>query len=456
MHPDDREFVETQVRRALTEGGRLDYEFRIVLPDGRVRWIADQGRVVPGEGGAAGMTGTCQDVTDRRAAEEQLRLAHRMESVGRLAGGVAHEANNQMSVVIGAADFILRRSDLPPAVREDAEHIRAAAERTAAVTAQLLAFSRRQVLRPQQLDLNAVLERFRPVLVRTMGEDCSVTLRLRMVGASVRADPGQLEQVLLNLALNARDAMPRGGALTIETSAIDLPSHSAEGAGAVAVRPGPYALVAVSDTGHGMDRETLSHVFEPFFTTKGIGQGTGLGLATVYGIVKQSEGYVWAYSEPGQGTTIKVYLPLSGEPIAPAADGPEAEPAASGELVLVVEDDEPVRTIAARVLTEAGYQVLAAESGPRALELLGGGARPALVLTDVVMPGMNGSELAARVLEMVPETPVLFTSGYTVGEILKRGLLKPGVVFIPKPFQPDGLLRAVRAGIAGTGSRLGE
>ncbi|HET7427770.1 MAG TPA: MASE1 domain-containing protein, partial [Gemmatimonadales bacterium] len=306
VHPDDRDAVEAKVRRALADGGRLDYEFRIVLPDGRVRWIADQGRAVSGGGGITGLTGTCQDVTDRHNSEEQLRLAHRMESVGRLAGGVAHEANNQMSVVIGAVSFILRRPDLPAAVREDAEHIRAAAERTAAVTAQLLAFSRRQMLRPQRLELHAVLEHFRPVLVRTMGADCPVTLRLGHAGA-VRADPGQLEQVLLNLAINARDAMPRGGALVIETSEVELAEDSLLAPGGVAMRPGRYAVMAVVDTGHGMDGETLSHVFEPFFTTKGIGRGTGLGLATVYGIVKQSEGYVWAYSEPGRGTTIKVY-----------------------------------------------------------------------------------------------------------------------------------------------------
>ena len=446
VHPDDREFVEGTVRRALAEGGRLDYEFRIRLPDGRVRWIADQGRVVPAEdGGPAGMTGACTDVTDRRTAEEQLRLAHHMESVGRLAGGVAHEANNQMSVVIGAAHFILARPDIPPAVRTDAEYIRKAAERTAAVTAQLLAFSRRQVLRPQVLDLNAVLEKFRPVLQRTMGEDCAVTLRLDPALGPVKADPGQLEQVLLNLALNARDAMPRGGALSVETSSTELSQGSAGLFHGIAVRPGRYVLLAVSDTGHGMDRATISHVFEPFFTTKGIGQGTGLGLATVYGIVKQSDGYVWAYSEPGQGTTIKVYLPVTEERAEAAAEVGTAHPAARGELILIVEDEAPVRAIAARVLADVGYRVLEAESGAMAIELLRRSAdRPALVLTDVVMPGMSGSELAAAVGRLAPGTPVLFTSGYTDGEILRRGLLEPGADFLPKPFSPEALVRAVR------------
>jgi PAS domain S-box-containing protein len=319
VHPDDRALVDQAVRRALAERGRLDYEFRIVLPDGRVRWIADQGRVVLGDGDrAVGMTGACLDVTDRRTTEEQLGLAHRMESVGRLAGGVAPEANNQMSVVICAADFVLGRRDIPPAVRADVESIRSAAQRTATVTAQLLAFSRRQMLKPQVLELNAALERFLPVLHRVMGEDCAVTLRPGTQVGRVKADPGQLEQVLLNLAINARDAMPRGGALTLETTVTELTERTAGLRHGVAVRPGRYVQLAVSDTGHGMDSATLTHIFEPFFTTKGVGQGTGLGLATVYGIVKQSEGYVWAYREPGHGTTINVYLPMTEEPVAPA------------------------------------------------------------------------------------------------------------------------------------------
>jgi PAS domain S-box-containing protein len=444
--PEDQELVETTVRRAMSDGGRLDYEFRIVLPDGRVRWIADLGRVVAGaDGKPSGMSGTCQDVTDRRTAEEQLRLAHRMESVGRLAGGVAHEANNQMSVVMGAADFILGRSDLPPAVRADAELVRRAAQRTAAVTAQLLAFSRRQVLRPRVLNLNGVLEKFQPVLRRTMGEDCEVIFRLKPSPLLVKADLGQLEQVLLNLALNARDAMPRGGTLSIETWTTDLTERAFVRSHGVAVPPGPYAVMSVSDSGHGMDSGTLAQIFEPFFTTKDVGGGTGLGLATVYGIVKQSGGYLWAYSEPGQGTTIKVYLPMTQEPTEATAVTPAAVAAASGELVLIVEDDSAVRQVTARALIEGGYRVLEAETGAQALELMAGkGNRPAIVLTDVVMPGMSGPELAAAVTRMAPGTPVLFTSGYPDGEILRRGLLEPGAAFLQKPFSPDALLQAVR------------
>ena len=446
VHPDDRATVDQTVRQALAQGGRLDYEFRIVLPDGRVRWLADQGRVVHGpDGRPAEMTGACHDVTDRRTAEEQLRLAHRMESVGRLAGGVAHEANNQMTVVIGASEFVLKRADIPPAVREDVESIRSAAQRTSAVTAQLLAFSRRQVLKPQVLDLNGVLERFLPVLRRVMGEDCAVRLLPGPDVGMVMADPGQLEQVLLNLAINARDAMPRGGALTLETAAVELTERTAGLRHGVTVRPGRYAQLAVTDTGHGMDRATLTHIFEPFFTTKGLGQGTGLGLATVYGIVKQSEGYIWAYSEPGHGTTLKVYLPLTSQTALPPESRDGCPPRGTGELILVVEDESPVRRIAARALVEAGYRVLEADGGGHALELVSHTAdRIGLVLTDVVMPRMNGPELAAAITGLRPDTPVLFTSGYTDGEIFRRGLLAPGAAFLSKPFTTEALVLAVR------------
>jgi PAS domain S-box-containing protein len=457
VHPDDREFVERTVRTALTEGGRLDYEFRIVLPDGRVRWIADMGRVVTDQNGkVVAMTGTCQDITDRRTAEEQLQLAHRMESVGRLAGGVAHEANNQMTVVLSAAEYILARKDLPPAVRSDTEQIRSAAERTAAVTAQLLAFSRQQLRKIQVLDLNALVEKFRPVLERTLGADCRVTLMLEPVLDPVRADPGQLEQVLLNLALNSRDAMPRGGSLRVETGHARLPESSGELPPGVSVRPGRYVLLAVSDTGHGMDPATLSRMFEPFFTTKGVGRGTGLGLSTVYGIVKQSDGYVWAYSQLGRGTTIRIYLPAAQATSETAVEELPREPAAHGELVLVVEDDAAVRAFAARALAEEGYRVIEAESGDRALELLRAeGHRPAIVLTDVVMPGMTGSELADAVSRLRPGTPVLFTSGYPDEEILRRGLLDPGAAFLPKPFSPEALVRAVRVRARTPGSAIG-
>ena len=458
VHPDDRRFVTRSVERALGEGDSLDYEFRILLPDGRVRWIADQGRVWrDGQGRPRYLTGVCMDVTERRSSEERLRQSHRMESVGRLAGGVAHETNNQMSVVLGAAAFVLARSDIPEDARADVEHIRKAAERTSNVTAQLLAFSRRQILRPVVLELNALVKSWESVLRRVMGEDCTVLLRPGEPVAPIRADPGQLEQVLLNLALNARDAMPRGGTLTLETFAAELTGDYVESHPGVGIRSGSYVVLAVSDTGHGMDRDTLSRAFEPFFTTKGVGQGTGLGLSTVYGIVKQSDGYVWAYSERGRGSTFKVYLPVSvtdAASLAPPAPTPAPSRAVRGESVLLVEDDEGVRRITRRALEEGGYQVMEAANGLAALDLVTStSVRIGLVLTDVVMPGMSGRDLAERIAELRPGTPVLFTSGYTDGEIVRRGLLHPEAAFIQKPFAPDAILRIVRERLEGASLR---
>jgi nitrogen-specific signal transduction histidine kinase/CheY-like chemotaxis protein len=395
------------------------------------------------------MTGVSTDVTERRMAEERLRQAHRMESVGRLAGGVAHEANNQMSVILGSADFILGRTDVPEAVLVDVEFIRKAAERTAAVTAQLLAFSRRQVLKPEVLDLNAVVTAWEPVLRRIVGADCGVVLRLAPGLGTVRADPGQLEQVLLNLALNARDAMPRGGRISIETFECELtPAYRRAKPGTV-IQPGQYVVLAVSDTGHGMDKETMSHIFEPFFTTKGVGKGTGLGLSTVYGIVKQSDGYVWTYSEPGQGTTFKIYLPLRSGTVSQARRDSVPGQAMTGETILVVEDDVGVRHMMTRALEDAGYRVLPAAGAAEAIEVVARmPEKISLLLTDIVMPGKNGRELAEQVEELSPGIPVLFTSGYTDGEIERRGLLRPGAAFIQKPLTPRALARAVQKTLA--------
>jgi PAS domain S-box-containing protein len=446
VHPEDRSLVTDTVRKVLDTGADLDYEFRILLPDGRTRWIADQGEVRRDEQGRpVYLAGVCTDVTERRMAQERLRQAHRMESVGRLAGGVAHETNNQMSVVLGAADFILQRPDVPEAVRADVEFIRKAAERTAAVTAQLLAFSRRQILKPEVLDLNGIVTNWEPVLRRVMGEDRGVVLRLGRDIGPVKADPGQLEQVLLNLALNARDAMPRGGTITIETYRAELTGEYARRKPGTVVYPGQYIVLAVSDTGHGMDKETLSHIFEPFFTTKGVGKGTGLGLSTVYGIVKQSDGYIWVYSEPGLGTSFKVYLPLRPEAVAPSLKAPVPVRSRAGETILVVEDEAPVRHMMKRALEGAGYHVIDAGSASDALDLLTRHTGDiSLLLTDVVMPGQSGRELADRVAERVPDIQVLFTSGYTDGDIVGRGLLEPGAAFIQKPFTTDALVRAVR------------
>ncbi len=446
VHPDDRAFVAGSVRRALEDGGGLDYEFRIVLPDGRVRWLADQGRVArDARGNPLYLTGVCIDTTERRVMAERLRQAQRMDSVGQLAGGIAHEANNMMSVVLGCADYVLQRTDLPPAVRDDVDQIWKAAKRTAGITQQLLAFSRRQVLQPQILDLNATVRDLEPILARTLGETRGLRMHLSPGLSPIRADPGQLEQVLINLALNARDAMPGEGRLTIETMNVVLDEAYTAGKSVESLRPGEYAALVVSDTGHGMDRATLGRIFEPFFTTKGVGQGTGLGLSTVYGIVKQSGGFIWVYSEPDLGTTFKVYFPVVITP-PDAADHRAPSPTARGdETVLVAEDEEMVRGIMARTLRDCGYKVLEAPDGRVALEILKAEAgRVNLVIADVVMPDLGGRELAAQLAQSWPNLPVLFTSGYTGLDVVRRGLLDEGREFLQKPLAPEELARKVR------------
>jgi len=446
VHQDDRAFVAASVHRALEGGGGLDYEFRIVLPDGRLRWLADQGRVMRDQkGNPLYLTGVCLDTTERKLLEERLRQAQRMDSVGQLAGGIAHEANNMMSVVLGCADYVLQRTDLPGLVREDVDQIWKAAKRTAGITQQLLAFSRRQVLQPQVLDLNATVRDLEPILTRTLGETRGLRMHLSPGLSPVRADPGQLEQVLINLTLNARDAMRDQGRLTIETMNVVLDQAYVAGKSVDSLKPGEYAALVVSDTGHGMDQITLGRVFEPFFTTKGVGQGTGLGLSTVYGIVKQSGGFIWVYSEPGLGTTFKLYIPVVTTSPG-AADLREPAPTArENETVLVAEDEAMVRGIMARTLRDCGYNVLEAADGRAALDILEAQAgRVSLIVADVVMPDLGGREMAACLAERWPELPVLFTSGYTGMDVVRRGLLDEGREFLQKPLAPEALARKVR------------
>jgi PAS domain S-box-containing protein len=451
VHPDDRTRVSEAVRAAVEGAGQYREEYRVVSPDGSVQWLTDQGEVIRDDNGRPlYMAGACVDVTHHRQVEEQLRQVQRMDAVGRLAGGMAHETNNQMAVVLGFADFVLGRSDLAERVREDVEQIRKAAERTAGITSQLLAFSRRQFAHPKVLELTEVVTAFEPVLRRAMSNGCELQLRAAPGLGLVKADPGQVEQILLNLALNACDAMPQGGRLTIETANVTLTREYTKLKPGVRVQPGPYVLIAVGDTGHGMSRETLSRVFEPFFTTKSVGQGTGLGLATVYGLVKQADGYVWVYSELGIGTTFKIYFPVipSEEPVAPEAEAPPT--LGSGELVLLVEDEPDVMRMAVRALREAGYTVLEASRGREALDILvEAGARPRLVVTDVVMPGMTGRELASRIAEIRPGLPVIFMSGYTDEDVIRRGLMERGRRFIQKPFSPNDLARQVHQALTG-------
>jgi signal transduction histidine kinase/CheY-like chemotaxis protein len=446
------------LRRFIASGYRLaDAESNEVGRDGQPRHFVNNLFGIVEDGQLVRAWGSQRDITELRRTLDRLQQSQRMESVGKLAGGIAHEVNNMMSVVLGCSDFVLQRSDLHPAVRADVEQVREAAERSAAITAQLLAFSRRQMLRPVPLELNAVVRELEPVLRRTLGESVALELRLSPMGA-IRADRGQLQQVLLNLTLNARDAMPLGGRVTIDTAAVELGDRDAAEHPEVRLRRGTYALLRMTDTGHGIDQETARHVFEPFFTTKGVGKGTGLGLSTVYGIVKQSDGYIWVDSEPGHGAAFRIYLPLADAPVATDAPSPPRAKGSGSETILVVEDETMVRNTVARGLREEGYVVLDAESGAEALALLErGGDRVSLMITDVAMAEMGGHELGQRVAERRPGLPVLYMSGYPLDEVVRRGLLQEHQPFLQKPFAPAALLESVRSLLdaATSGSTLG-
>ena len=453
IHPEDRESVRLAWRRRPRDTRRV-HEDHVRL------WSVEKGayrhvviRAVPVYAGDAvrEWIGTASDVEEQWQAEDRLRRAERIETVGRLAGGIAHEANNQMSIILGSAQFVLRRSDLPEVVREDVEHIERAAERTAGITQQLLAFSRRQVLQPQVIDLNALVQGAEPILRRTLGERSRLVVRSAAGLGRIKADPGQLEQVLLNLVLNARDAMPQGGTVTIETSNVTLGPEYATQKSVTTIAPGPHVLLAVGDTGVGMDPRTAGRAFEPFFTTKPPGEGTGLGLATVYGIVKQSGGHVWLYSEPGQGTTFKIYLPAVGGTPAGRSRRDSPPVAVQGETVMLVEDEEDVRRVLGRVRRERGYVVLEAPDGRLALELAADAeTRLDLVIADVVMPELGGRELATRLTELGREVPILFISGYTGHDVVERGLIERDWPFLAKPVAPDALARRVRELIDGS------
>ena len=394
------------------------------------------------------------DVTHRIALEQQLRQAQKMEAIGRLAGGVAHDFNNLLTAISGYAE-ILREDvgDAGPSGTAVNEILRAG-DRAAGLTRQLLAFSRRQVLKPQVLDLSAAVRDDRSMLARLIGEDVDVQLHLEEALVPVSVDPVQVTQILMNLAGNARDALPDGGTLTVQTANVVLDEdavHDHPG-----TRPGPHAMLAVSDTGDGMDEETLRHVFEPFFTTKPVGEGTGLGLATVYGIVQQSGGSIWAYSEPGMGATFKIYFPAAGVGIeAKAVIAARAVAVAAGtETILVVEDEEAVRSLVTRLLERAGYRVLVAPS-PDLGEALAASYPGSidLLLSDVVMPGRNGPALAERVRATRPGIRTVFMSGYTEDVIIHRGVLEGGMAFVGKPFSAEELLGKVREVLDGPDGR---
>jgi signal transduction histidine kinase/DNA-binding response OmpR family regulator len=389
--------------------------------------------------------GTQRDVTDQRNLENQLRQSQRIEAIGRLAGGIAHDFNNLLTAILGYVDLLLEDLPRDDRSREDVEEIRKAAERATDLTRQLLAFSRKQVLQPRVIDLNAIVEGMDKMVRRLIGEDVALSSILARGLGMVRADPGQIEQVILNLTVNARDAMPNGGRLTIETANVELDDQFV--GRHVGAQAGSHVMLAVSDTGIGMDEETKAHMFEPFFTTKGPGKGTGLGLATVYGIVKQSGGSIWVYSEPGQGAAFKVYLPrVEAAPDAEATAPPRGDiPLRGTETVLLAEDSDHVRELAARVLRAHGYVVLEARTGSDALQAARGHTGPIdLLLTDVVMPEMNGRELVERLTTLRRGLRVVYMSGYTTEAVVHHGVLDAGVHYVQKPFIPETLLRKIR------------
>lgn len=402
-------------------------------------------------GEVTGVMAVLADITERKEmenalqkSEEQLRQSQKLEAIGRLAGGIAHDFNNLLTAIRGYSDLLLHRIDASSPFRRDVEEIQKAGERAAALTRQLLAFSRKQVLQPKVLDLNAVVGNLDRMLRRLIGEDLDLVTVLKPGLWNVQVDPGQVEQVIMNIVVNARDAMPDGGKVTIETGNVALDDRYVRQH--PVVKPGDYVLLAISDTGTGMDEETKNRLFEPFYTTKDKGKGTGLGLSTVYGIVKQSGGYIWVYSEIGKGASFKVYLPRYGG--SPGEARPEESPVSPSqgrETVLLVEDEAMVRLLVRNILEGNGYTVLEASDGEEAISIGGGHAAPIhLILTDVVMPKMCGREAAETLAPRLPGVKVLYMSGYTDEAIVRHGVLETGIPFLEKPFTPVSLLRKVR------------
>jgi len=443
IHPDDLPVV-LAAEEQSRNGFPFQAEFRVHRKDGREVWLSDTAVIVHGSDSHPVMEGIMVDITERKALETQLQQSRKMEAVGRLAGGIAHDFNNLLTIISGYTELALSRPQLPSDAHADIERIENASGRAAALVRQLLAFSRKQVMQPKILDLNKIVLNLDSLLRRLMDERIDMVTRVKDDLGKVKADPAQVEQVIMNLVVNARDAMPEGGRLVVETRNTDLDASYA--VDHVSVKPGRYVMLAVSDTGVGMDRQTVAHIFEPFFTTKESGRGTGLGLSTVYGIVKQSGGYIWVYSEPGKGSTFKVYLPRV-EEVSEAASSAQAAPRAQRgtETILVVEDEEAVRELIQTVLKEKGYDVIPSLDPQHAEQIA---ARfPGeihLLLTDMVMPGTSGRELAERISARRREIRVLFMSGYTDNVITSGGMLEEGLAFLQKPFSPGALVQKVR------------
>ena len=458
VHPDDRQRVAEAWSNAVKTGAHYVVEFKARRHDGEFRDLLVRGVPVLENGGAIReWVGTCTDITDQRQLEDQFRQAQKMEALGRLAGGVSHDFNNIMGVIIGYSDLLL--GSLPdPVLRAKVEQIKKAGYRAAALTRKMLAFSRKQVLSPKVLDLNTLVTETSGLLTRLLGEDIELIVRQDPGLGHVKADPTQIDQVVMNLAINARDAMPRGGKLIIETSNTELDENYIQ-QHHVDLRPGPYVLLTITDTGIGMDKKTQARIFEPFFTTKEPGKGTGLGLATAYGIVQQSGGYIWVHSELDKGASFKVYMPRVTETATPVE--PETSPPilSGTETILLAEDEDALRELSHQLLVSMGYRVIEAANGADAIRIAAEYRHPIhLLITDVIMPGMSGGELAELLTATRPGMRVLFVSGHSDDAILHYSILKPGVAFLQKPFSRDVLAKKIQEVLAtsdgSTGHRL--
>ncbi len=443
IHPADRESVTQSIDRSIQTHAEIELEYRTIWPDRTEHWIRSTGRMAFDDNGAPlRAAGVTFDVTERRALEEQLRQSQKMEGIGQLAGGVAHDFNNLLTVILGYSRMLITQFDDGDRRRRDLEEIHKAGEQASHLTQQLLAFSRKQIVQPVVLNLNDLVTDVARLLGRLIGEHITLTVELDAGSATVKADRGQIHQILVNLASNARDAMAGGGTLTISTANVELDETFAQGH--LSAAPGAYVALTVSDTGGGMDEATKKRIFEPFFTTKPVGKGTGMGLATVFGIVKQSGGSIWVYSEPGRGTSFKIYLPRVREDATDARGTPTAATAPRGtEAILLAEDDNAVRGWVEAVLKQHGYTVFAARNPEEALAMAA--TQPAvLLLTDVVMPGLSGWELYERLRKTQPAIRALFMSGFADDATLQRSVLDSDTPFLQKPFTGQALARKVR------------